>query len=366
MDPRERALCAFRGNQPDRVPIFELAIDTPIIHKLAKILRIRANTKNHELGRQMSEMLETIKGSKYIELYCDVIEKLNLDAICYHFSIGLEKISQNKVKDKYGRVYNLSRYGAPLPAEPCVKSFSDAEKVDMVSKLESGDFSDLRRIVRKFGRNRAYFMPLPDPLKESWRFMGGMENLLLNFRVNPKLVHRLIRVTTDYVIKVVDIATDTGIDAFIMIGDYAYETGLLFSLKDYRRFLKPHHVEIVKYIHQKGAMVAKHSDGNIWPLLDEWMEMGFDGIHPIQPQCMDIRKVKEYVSGNMAVLGNIDCRDLLVSGSEKETRRVVKETIEKAAPGGGYILSSSNSIHPGCRPENYIAMVEAAHQFGAY
>jgi uroporphyrinogen decarboxylase len=44
----------------------------------------------------------------------------------------------------------------------------------------------------------------------------------------------------------------------------------------------------------------------------------------------------------------------------------VKETIIKAAPGGGYIISSSNSIHPGCKPENYLAMVEAARVYGQY
>lgn len=44
----------------------------------------------------------------------------------------------------------------------------------------------------------------------------------------------------------------------------------------------------------------------------------------------------------------------------------VKETIEKVAPEGGYIISSSNSIHPGCKPENYIAMVKAAHKYGSY
>jgi len=44
----------------------------------------------------------------------------------------------------------------------------------------------------------------------------------------------------------------------------------------------------------------------------------------------------------------------------------VKETIAAAAPGGGYVISSSNSIHPGCKPENYIAMVKAARKYGDY
>ena len=70
--------------------------------------------------------------------------------------------------------------------------------------------------------------------------------------------------------------------------------------------------------------------------------------------------------GRMALLGNIDCRELLVSGSEADVKDTVKKTIEKVGPGGGYILCSSNSIHPGCKPGNYVAMVEAAHQYGRY
>ncbi|MFQ5753006.1 MAG: uroporphyrinogen decarboxylase family protein, partial [bacterium] len=77
-------------------------------------------------------------------------------------------------------------------------------------------------------------------------------------------------------------------------------------------------------------------------------------------------EVQEHVAGKACILGNIDCRDLLPFGMEEEVIETVRETIQKAAKGGGYIISSSNSIHPGCKPENYIAMVEAAHKYGAY
>ena len=70
------------------------------------------------------------------------------------------------------------------------------------------------------------------------------------------------------------------------------------------------------------------------------------------------------MAGRACVLGNIDCRNLLPYGTQEEVERAVKETIEQAAPGGGYVLSSSNSIHPGCKPENYLAMVRAAHKYG--
>ncbi len=44
----------------------------------------------------------------------------------------------------------------------------------------------------------------------------------------------------------------------------------------------------------------------------------------------------------------------------------VRAAIRAAGPGGGYILSSSNTIHPGVDPANYIAMVKATHEYGVY
>ena len=75
---------------------------------------------------------------------------------------------------------------------------------------------------------------------------------------------------------------------------------------------------------------------------------------------------KKYLKDRVCVLGNIDCLDLLVFRGPEEVRQAVKETIEVAAPEGGYILCSSNSLHPGCKPENVIAMMEAVHEFGSY
>jgi uroporphyrinogen decarboxylase len=364
MKPRERFLLALSRKQPDKVPICELVIDKPIIRRMSELLGIRPGLNAKE-GRPSGERSEAHGRTDYVEVYCDVVERLDLDAVFYPFSYGLRRISEDKARDKFGRVYRLSPHGEPLPAEPLVRDLSDAERFDMASQLDPEDFADLRYIVERFGKTRACCMPINDPYKESWRTAGGMQSLLLYFRTNPELVHRLLRATTDFVLKAIDIAAEAGIDAFFMAGDFAHETGLFFSLNDYQEYFRDLYKEIVDHVHSRGRMIAKHSDGNVWQLLDEWMEAGFDGFHPIQPQCMDIKEVKEYVGKKMALIGNIDCRELLVMGSEEEVKEKVKETIEVAAPGGGYIISSSNSIHPGCKPENYIAMVEAANQYGA-
>ena len=59
------------------------------------------------------------------------------------------------------------------------------------------------------------------------------------------------------------------------------------------------------------------------------------------------------------VVGNIDCGHLLSHGTVEEVEKAVRKCIADAAPGGGFILSSSNSIHSSVNPRNYLAMVQA-------
>ena len=180
------------------------------------------------------------------------------------------------------------------------------------------------------------------------------------------MVHDMARISVDFDKAAIDIIADIGADAVTMPGDLAGEDTTIMSPKHYREYIKPYQKQIVDYAHKRGLKIIKHTDGNMWPILDDFLEIGFDGVHPIQPQCMDIGEVKTHLAGKMCVMGNIDCRTLLVTETEADVVKSVKETIEKAAPGGGYIISSSNSIHPNVVPENYIAMIKAAHEYGVY
>ena len=105
--------------------------------------------------------------------------------------------------------------------------------------------------------------------------------------------------------------------------------------------------------------------------MDMIVDTGLDGLDPLEPIAgMDIGKAKEMYGDRIALVGNlvgnVDCGELLSRGTTAEVVEAVKETIAKAAPGGGYILASSNSIHPAVKPENYRAMVQAAREYGRY
>jgi uroporphyrinogen decarboxylase len=124
---------------------------------------------------------------------------------------------------------------------------------------------------------------------------------------------------------------------------------------------------MVDVIHEEGAKVIKHSDGNLWLILDSIVGTGIDGINPIEPIAgMDIAEVKQKYGKRACLVGNIDVSHLLPHGTESEVEAAVKECIRKASYGGGHIICSSNSIHSSVNPRNYLAMINAARRFGVY
>jgi uroporphyrinogen decarboxylase len=360
VDSRERIIKALKREIPDRVPTFELLIDEASIIKLARLL-FEDTAGSTDIKTRFGE-----ESRHSLDLHLKIAEELDLDSITTYFSTGIKSIDGSIAVDRFGTKYHLSEHGQPLPFEGPIKSIGDAAGFDMAKSIIGEDFTGPEYVVNNLNKKRAVFLLLADPFKLSWKLRGGMENLLFDYALDPRLVHRMADLTTDFNLAVIDHAERMGIDAIAVEGDLAGSTNLIMSPRDFKEYIRPYLEKIVTYAHKKGLKIIKHSDGNIWPILDDLVEIGFDGIHPIQPQCMDIGAVKEYIGEKACIIGNIDCQELLPDGTPDEVDRAVKETIGIASPGGGYIISSSNSIHPGVKPENYIAMVKAVHKYGKY
>jgi uroporphyrinogen decarboxylase len=81
---------------------------------------------------------------------------------------------------------------------------------------------------------------------------------------------------------------------------------------------------------------------------------------------MDLGEVKAKYGERVALKGNVDCAQLMTFGTPEEVLEATRETLRKGMPGGGFILSSSNSIHSAVKPENYAALIQAWREYGKY
>lgn len=360
MDNRERFLAAIKREQPDRVPYFDLGYNEESIINIGKHFTSDIPEKKFLVDYAPEEAIQLLN------VLVTFIRELDIDAINSVFFTGRARIpdTDDLLEDRYGVIYKMTEHGEPFPVDGPVKQPDDLKDF----RIMKADRLDLLMLdyLRATAPERAVCVTLPGTFRFSWSVMGRMESLLHNYVINPEFCLQLARITTDFVKEIIELSIEAGADVIIMEGDLAFKTNTLMSPDHYRKFLKPFHHEACEIAHKRGIPIIKHSDGNLWPILDDLVEAGFDGIHPIQPQSMEIQDAKKHLRGKACVLGNIDCTYLLPFGEKEEVVDSVKETIKKAAPGGGYILSSSNSIHPGCKSENVIAMFEAAKKYGSY
>ena len=135
----------------------------------------------------------------------------------------------------------------------------------------------------------------------------------------------------------------------------------------FREFFYPGLCRVMGGFKELGLKVIKHTDGYIWPIIDMIVDSGIDCLDPIDKLAgMDLGAVKAKYGHRIAIKGNVDCIETLVHGTQEEVIKETKETIRLGAPGGGFILSSSNSIHSGVKPENYLTMIKTLEQYGHY
>jgi len=108
-----------------------------------------------------------------------------------------------------------------------------------------------------------------------------------------------------------------------------------------------------------------HTDGNIVPFLEDLISVGIAGLHPIEKGAMDIRHMKRTYADRLCLLGNVDL-NLLGMGSPAAVDLEVRELIRDVAPGGGYIVTSGNSLAAYCLPDNVMALAQAVRTYGQY
>lgn len=359
MNGRDRIITALSLGVADRVPHWENAYNEPSIIGLARHFTDDVPEVDY------FQKMDIEKKVKLFECLRLMIEGLDVDGITMRIFPEANFIDEEHFTDDWGVTYKLNPTGEATALDGPIKDERDL-KGYKPPEVKEPDLLALNFCIGTFKGKRAVILSIRCPFRLSWQLLGGMTHILIKFRRNPDMVHELLRISTDYVFGAVEMGLKAGADIISLDGDLAYDSGTFMSTEQFREFIKPYYAEIVDFVHKKGVKIFKHTDGKHYNITEDLVEVGFDGIHPIQPQCMDLKKVKEEVGDRICILGNIDCIETLVSGSIQDVEEEVKRAIEIAAPGGGYIISSSNSIHPGVNPENYIAMVKAAHKYGVY
>lgn len=338
MNSLERVMTTLRHKEPDKVPVWELIVNKPVIQALWGDVS-----------------------------YHDFVEKEDLDGVTIFETHRMKDLGNNVLQDEWGTIWKVEPNGIPYPAGGPIKDERDLDRYTPPDPDADHRLDDLKAAVKRFGGQRAIVFLGHETFEFSHYLLGGMDKLFMQYVLNPGFCRRLSEIIWSYKGRVLANAADAGADILLTGDDYAQRKATMMSPAHLREFILPYLQKAVDIAKAKGKPFIKHTDGYLWQVMDMLVDTGIDGLDPIEPIAdMDIGDVKKKYGKRITVCGNVDCTVILPRGTKEQVVDAVKETIAKASPGGGHILASSNSIHPGVNPENYRTMVQAAREFGAY
>lgn len=359
MNGKERILTALQVREPDCVPLYIHGINEGPIIGIAK--HLMDGLPEPRDFRLMSES----EKFKLLEALFLIHEHFDVDGITTFETGHEEKVDEQRVKDGFGVVYQLSEHGIPVPVGHPIKDVAELKHfTPPVPCIE--DLALLKMAVDRFKGAKATFWLMRGIFVRSWRLIG-MTNYMMNVYNDPEFLHQVARMMTEYNLAQLDLLVEAGLDVLVIEDDIAMDKGPMISVEHFEIFINQYNRQIVEKAHQMGLKVVRHSDGNLWPLLDLLLETGYDGLNPLEPQAgMEMKTVKAYCGDRICLLGNIDCVDLLTKGTVEQVEQAVIRTIKDGGAGGGLIICSSNSLHQGVNPDNCIAMFNAVRKHGQY
>ena len=374
MNSRERVITALRHEVPDRIP-FDLG--STFVTGITKNAYVR-----------LAEYLGENAGD--VEL-CDVVQQL---------AVVSESVLERLEVDVRGVVPNIVRKGPAIEQVEGDERFMDEWGVtwkkpesgpyfDIVRSPLSGDISE--KTIDGFAwpdaSDPALFVGLAERSKEYYQRgyavilenicagvfemccrMRGAEQFYMDLAMNPKLASRLMDKFVELKIAYYEKAAAV-LGEYVQlvreVDDMAGQESLLISPEMYRELIKPRHRQLFdaqRKFFSKPFYIFFHSDGAIYDIIPDFLEIGVDVLNPVQltAKGMDAANLKNEYGKDLTFWGGgVDTQNVLPRGTPEQVEADVTERIEQLSPGGGFVFGTVHNVQDDVPAENLAAMIEA-------
>jgi uroporphyrinogen decarboxylase len=151
-----------------------------------------------------------------------------------------------------------------------------------------------------------------------------------------------------------------GVDGGYFGDDYGAQKSTLFSPALWRDMIKPRLSRMFAVFREAGLPVILHSDGDIWPILPDLVDIGLTCLNPVQPEVLDHERLYREFGQHLSFYGGISTQAVLPHVSTALVRAATEACIRDLAPDGtGLLLGPSHRMQSDIPPENVLAMLEA-------
>jgi hypothetical protein len=350
---KQRMVATLKGEKTDRVPNFEVLIEDQHVTKL--LGRYAGNTiavgGDPAKGSEPAEGTRAMYPRDYIEL-CQVIGQDMI--VCSEFWVPIKTIGPD------GNVRLLNN-----------RSFKSRADLDRVIWPTAEDMEKTLREIREYvdavrGTKIGVAFCPPCIYQTLYEFVIGLNDAMIMIYEDRELFGELMSRSADYASELSRKAVEAGIDFLFAADDFAYNKGLFVRPEVFQAVWRPHFDRILAPARDAKIPILFHSDGKLDDAMEMLLDMGIDGLTPMDPSGIDYRDYKKRYGHRATFFGNIDITWPLASGTPADVEKDVIAHMEAMKAGGRWVAGSAHSIVNYIPHENFVAMINAIHKHGVY
>lgn len=375
---RERILISLNHQEPDRVPLdlggtYASSLTSKAYENLKRYLRL-----NHPTVI-MRKWADIVVPDESILTHFDIDTRVIMPRAERGWVEGWreELLSDGSSRDEWGLVrikppegyYFMKSF--PFAGE---KTINDLEKYPWPNIEDPERFKGLRERAAFLREKTDYALItiFPRPFVSLSQFLRGYMDWFTDLIINREFIETLME-------KILEVCLGIGkrlleeigeyVDLIFVHDDLATEESLMMSPSLYREIVKPRHKKIFDLIKDMTqAKIIYHCDGAIYPIIQDFIEIGVDVLNPVQVSAkgIDTDILKREFGDRLSFWGAIDTSYVLPKGTLEEVKAEVRKRIGHLGKGGGYVLAPVHNILDEVPPENIEAMYHEAKVYGRY
>ncbi|MEW5901404.1 MAG: uroporphyrinogen decarboxylase family protein [Acidobacteriota bacterium] len=415
MTSKERVLASLNHRQPDAVPVdFGSTAVTGIHVSAVAALRDRYGLEKHPVKVHEPYQMLGLLDEDLKEIIGVDVEGVPAAETLFGFrnegwkpfrlDSGLEVLVSSHfqtTRDKSGDtlIYPRGDLSAPpsgrmpkggyffdtiVRQEPIVESRLNAEdNLEEFSPISERDLDYFaaeaeraaatgRAVMATFGGTALGDIALvPAPFLKHPKGIRDIEEWYISTVTRQDYIHRVFEKQSELALanleKIRHVVADR-VDAVFVCGtDFGTQRSQFCSVETFRKLYLPYYKRINDWIHANTRWKTfKHSCGAVEPLLEAFIEAGFDILNPVQVTAagMGAAYLKETYGQSLVFWGGgVDTQTTFAFGTPAQVREQVLRRCEILAPDGGFIFNAVHNIQANTPVENIVAMIDAVKEF---
>ena len=223
----------------------------------------------------------------------------------------------------------------------------DAEDPDDVAS-----YHDLVALIDHHKTRRGRFVYVQTPgIFEALNDTFGLENHLTHLLLKEDLLREVYRRQGEWNRAFAMNCLDIGVDMVHVSDDWGTQRGLMFDPETWWKLIYPHHKITADAVKNRGGYLSLHSDGDIAPVLDGVMKLGYDVVHPWQESAgMSWETYKGQYMDRFTVMGGLCIQTVLGFGDFDRLRGEITRVVEMFRD-GGLLLCTTHYVQEHCTIE---------------